>query len=67
MSIMDQDEDFRTMVKHLEEVADEHGTQVVYVDDVGKINSEAPEFREKFIVDGRGCIMMPETIDGKEW
>ena len=38
MSIMDQDEDFRKMVKHLEEAAD-----------------------------GRGCIMIPETINGKEW
>tara|TARA_R100001163_G_C5065240_1_gene203126 strand:+ start:1409 stop:1612 length:204 start_codon:yes stop_codon:yes gene_type:complete len=67
MSIMDQDEDFRKMVEYLEEAADGHGTQVVYVDDVENIDSEAPEFREKFIVDGLGCIMIPETINGKEW
>jgi|TARA_A100000172_G_scaffold19857_2_gene11099 hypothetical protein len=67
MGIMDQDESFRKMVEYLEEAADGHGTQVVYVDDVEKIDSEAPEFREKFIVDNCGCIMIPETINGKEW
>ena len=51
MSIANQDHSFHKILELMEEAADEHGTQVVYVDDCDGINSEAPQFYEKFIID----------------
>lgn len=67
MSIVNQGHDFHEILEQLEEAADQHGTQVVYVDNCEDIDSEAPQFCEKFIIDSYGAIMLPVTINGEEW
>ena len=67
MTIGNQDHSFYEIVEYLEEAADLHGTQVVWVENCDNIDPEAPQFCEKFIVDDFGTIMLPETINGKEW
>ena len=67
MSIANQDHSFHKILELMEEAADEHGTQVVYVDDCDGINSEAPQFYEKFIIYSYGRFMIPVTINGEEW
>jgi hypothetical protein len=67
MSIVNQGHNFHEILEQLEEVADQHGTQVVYVDNCEDIDPEAPQFCEKFIIDSYGAIMLPVTINGEEW
>ena len=51
MTIGNQDHSFYEIVEYLEEAADLHGTQVVWVENCDNIDPEAPQFCEKFIVD----------------